>query len=228
VAANTSERALPLEDAPEWPAGTGPETISATLGYHTVSPACAAVTARREPVAACSWPDCPAHRNGCSGMAGAFGLKRENYRTASAPVGADLALRHPSIQLGTTNARPVRSKWNRARPNQTIIREASWRCLRADARTGNTLTTRRGTDCHLTHDRPRENIRSPARAGVLRDYTCGADLSEAPVGQLRSAARPNSTETGPPSAARAVAIDEQFAAEEASFRRRETWNAFPR
>ena len=61
---------------------------------------------------------------GCSGMAGLWGLKRENYRTSlRAGWGLISRLRDPAIcKPGSPNAAPVKFKWNKARPSRRSIR----------------------------------------------------------------------------------------------------------
>ena len=82
--------------------------VNATVGYHHALPSQGAGRrhARRESAAADSGPDVQRIERGCSGMAGTYGLKRENYRNSlragwgliSAVRDAGVAGRHHRVQ----------------------------------------------------------------------------------------------------------------------------------
>jgi Fe-S oxidoreductase len=58
---------------------------------------------------------------GCSGMAGTFGLKRQNYRTSlRAGWGLISALRDPSINLGTTECSACKMQMEQGTTKPTI------------------------------------------------------------------------------------------------------------
>ena len=58
---------------------------------------------------------------GCSGMAGTFGLKRENYRASlRAGWGLIRAMRDPAMQLGTTECSACKMQMEQGTTKPTI------------------------------------------------------------------------------------------------------------
>ena len=90
--------------------------------------------------------------NGCSGMAGTFGLKRENYR-ASLRAGWRLinSLRSPRLQAGTTECSACKMQMEQGRQQtHDPPDEAAGAGLRSDARSGRTAVgPGRGAGRHM-------------------------------------------------------------------------------
>ena len=70
--------------------------------------------------------------SGCSGMAGTFGLKRENYR-ASLRAGSRLIrrVRDPAFRSAARSAAPANCKWSKERTKPRSIRSRCWPWLTA-------------------------------------------------------------------------------------------------
>jgi Fe-S oxidoreductase len=68
-------------------------------------------------------PGLTVHRieKGCSGMAGTFGLRQDNYRSSlRAGWGLISALRHPAVQIGATECSACKMQMEQGTPKPTI------------------------------------------------------------------------------------------------------------
>jgi Fe-S oxidoreductase len=99
------------------------EPISAALGYHMPCRLKALQVGSPGENLLRLIPGLTVHRleEGCSGMAGTFGLKRENYR-ASLRAGWSLirAIRNPNLQAGTTECSTCKIQMEQGTNKPTI------------------------------------------------------------------------------------------------------------